>query len=91
MRGTSALMDHESTGSRRPADALLRPLTLTAWAQNTGAMRLAYSHAVVSQLVESHLAKVEAAGSSPVYRSRDDHRKLTAEPRWGEGLFDPVA
>ena len=87
-------MDHESTGSRRPADAWLRPLTLTACAQNTCAMRLAYlaySHAVVSQLVESHLAKVEVAGSSLVYRSRDDHRKLTAEPPSGEGLFDPVA
>ena len=45
--------------------------------------RIACSHAVVSQLVESHLAKVEVAGSSPVCRSRDDHRKLTDEPRRG--------
>lgn len=40
-----------------------------------------YSHAVVSQLVESHLAKVEVAGPSPVYRSHDNHRKLTGESR----------
>ena len=44
-------------------------------------VRLACFHAVVSQLVESHLAKVEVAGPSPVYRSHDNHRKLTGESR----------
>ena len=46
-------------------------------------MRLAYSHAVVSQLVESHLAKVEVTGSSPAYRSRDDHVSSRLSPRQG--------
>ena len=40
-------------------------------------------HAVVSQLVESHLAKVEVAGSSPVYRSRDDHVSSRLSPVGG--------
>ncbi len=31
-----------------------------------------YIYAIVAQLVERHLAKVEIAGSSPVYRSQNE-------------------
>ena len=41
-------------------------------------------HAIVAQLVERHLAKVETAGSSPVYRFL-----FTAEfhKMWGSAVF----
>ena len=32
-----------------------------------------WTYAIVAQLVERHLAKVEIAGSSPVYRSSRPH------------------
>ncbi len=44
-----------------------------------------WTHAIVAQLVERHLAKVEIAGSSPVYRSSF----YTAESHkmWGSAVF----
>ena len=41
-------------------------------------------HAIVAQLVERHLAKVETAGSSPVYRffnAAESHKM------WGSAVF----
>ena len=42
-------------------------------------------HAIVAQLVERHLAKVETAGSSPVYRS--SFYVAESHKMWGSAVF----